>query len=79
MLTNATKAPMANGHHNRYRDGGPSSPFRCSNEASRERQDSGRNGACEYNLENLKQPDDTWKLWLIEVDFHRWIFDMEGL
>jgi adenine-specific DNA-methyltransferase len=31
------------------------------------------------NLENLKAPDDTWKVRLIEEDFHRLIFDMEGV
>jgi adenine-specific DNA-methyltransferase len=31
------------------------------------------------NLENLKAPDDTWKVRLIEEDFHRLMFDMEGL
>lgn len=30
------------------------------------------------NLENLKQPDDTWKVRLIEEDFHRLMFDTEG-
>ncbi|HSW29421.1 MAG TPA: site-specific DNA-methyltransferase [Longimicrobiales bacterium] len=29
------------------------------------------------NLENLKAPDDTWKVRLIEEDFHRLMFDME--
>ena len=31
------------------------------------------------NLENLKVPDDTWKVRLIEEDFHRLMFDTEGL
>ena len=31
------------------------------------------------NLENLKQPDDTWKVRLIEEDFHRLMFDVEGV
>jgi adenine-specific DNA-methyltransferase len=31
------------------------------------------------NLENLKSADDTWKVRLIEEDFHRLMFDMEGL
>lgn len=30
------------------------------------------------NLENLKRPDDTWKVRLIEEDFHRLMFEMEG-
>jgi adenine-specific DNA-methyltransferase len=30
------------------------------------------------NLENLKGPDDTWKVRLIEEDFHRLMFDTEG-
>jgi adenine-specific DNA-methyltransferase len=30
------------------------------------------------NLENLKTPDDTWKVRLIEEDFHRLMFDTEG-
>lgn len=30
------------------------------------------------NLENLKLPDDTWKVRLIEEDFHRLMFDAEG-
>jgi adenine-specific DNA-methyltransferase len=30
------------------------------------------------NLENLKTPDATWKVRLIEEDFHRLMFDMEG-
>lgn len=30
------------------------------------------------NLENLKTPDDTWKVRLIEEDFHRLMFEMEG-
>ena len=29
------------------------------------------------NLENLKRPDDLWKVRLIEEDFHRLMFDME--
>ncbi len=29
-------------------------------------------------LENLKTPDDTWKVRLIEEDFHRLMFDTEG-
>ena len=31
------------------------------------------------NLENLKLPDDTWKVRLIEEDFHRLMFDTENL
>ncbi|MCK6443325.1 site-specific DNA-methyltransferase [Elstera cyanobacteriorum] len=31
------------------------------------------------NLENLKSADDTWKVRLIEEDFHRLMFDTEGL
>jgi adenine-specific DNA-methyltransferase len=31
------------------------------------------------NLENLKAPDDTWKVRLIEEDVHRLMFDMEGV
>ena len=30
------------------------------------------------NLENLKAPDDTWKVRLIEEDFHRLMFESEG-
>ena len=30
------------------------------------------------NLENIKTPDDTWKVRLIEEDFHRLMFDTEG-
>ena len=30
------------------------------------------------NLENLRAPDDTWKVRLIEEDFHRLMFDTEG-
>jgi adenine-specific DNA-methyltransferase len=30
------------------------------------------------NLENLKTPDDTWKVRLIEEDFYRLMFEMEG-
>ena len=30
------------------------------------------------NLENLKNPDDLWKVRLIEEDFHRLMFEMEG-
>jgi len=30
------------------------------------------------NLENLKIPEDTWKVRLIEEDFHRLMFDTEG-
>jgi len=30
------------------------------------------------NLENLKAPDDTWKVRLIEEDFHRLMFETEG-
>jgi len=30
------------------------------------------------NLENLKAPDDTWKVRLIEEDFHRLMFDAES-
>jgi adenine-specific DNA-methyltransferase len=31
------------------------------------------------NLENLRLPDDTWKVRLIEEDFHRLMFDTESL
>jgi adenine-specific DNA-methyltransferase len=31
------------------------------------------------NLENLKLPNDTWKVRLIEEEFHRLMFDTEGL
>jgi len=31
------------------------------------------------NLENLRAPDETWKVRLIEEDFHRLMFDMETL
>ncbi|MCY4675038.1 MAG: DNA methyltransferase [Bacteroidetes bacterium] len=31
------------------------------------------------NLENLKTPDDRWKVRLIEEDFHRLMFDTEGI
>jgi adenine-specific DNA-methyltransferase len=31
------------------------------------------------NLENLKAPDDTWKVRLIEEDFHRLMFDPGGI
>src|SRR5690606_6450869 len=31
------------------------------------------------NLENLKAPDDTWKVRLIEEDFFRLMFEMEGV
>lgn len=31
------------------------------------------------NLENLKTPDDTWKVRLIEEDFHRLMFDVEDV
>ena len=31
------------------------------------------------NLENLKAPDDTWKVRLIEEDFHRLMFDVEDM
>lgn len=30
------------------------------------------------NFENLKPPDDTWKVRLIEEDFHRLMFDSGG-
>lgn len=30
------------------------------------------------NLENLKTPEDLWKVRLIEEDFHRLMFEMEG-
>ena len=30
------------------------------------------------NLENLKSPDDLWKVRLIEEDFHRLMFEMDG-
>ena len=35
------------------------------------------NGA--NSLENLKAPDDTWKVRLIEEDFHRLMFDTENV
>jgi len=31
------------------------------------------------NLENLKIPEDTWKVRLIEEDFHRLMFEAEGV
>ena len=31
------------------------------------------------NLENLKTPDDLWKVRLIEEDFHRLMFEIEGM
>ncbi len=31
------------------------------------------------NLENLRAPDDTWKVRLIEEDLHRLMFDVEGV
>ena len=31
------------------------------------------------NLENLRAPDDNWKVRLIEEDFHRLMFDTERL
>lgn len=31
------------------------------------------------NLENLKTPDDTWKVRLIEEDFHRLMFETDGV
>lgn len=31
------------------------------------------------NLENLKTPDDLWKVRLIEEDFHRLMFEMDGV
>ena len=31
------------------------------------------------NLENLKTPDNTWKVRLIEEDFHRLMFEIEGV
>jgi adenine-specific DNA-methyltransferase len=31
------------------------------------------------NLENLKAPDDTWKVRLLEDDFHRLMFDTDGV
>jgi hypothetical protein len=31
------------------------------------------------NLENLKTPDDLWKVRLIEEDFHRLMFETEGM
>ena len=31
------------------------------------------------NLENLKTPEDTWKVRLIEEDFHRLMFDTESV
>jgi hypothetical protein len=30
------------------------------------------------NLENIKTPDDLWKVRLIEEDFHHLMFDVEG-
>ena len=30
------------------------------------------------NMENLRQPDETWKVRLIEEDFHRLMFDVES-
>ena len=30
------------------------------------------------NLENFKASNDTWKVRLIEEDFHRLMFEMEG-
>ena len=32
----------------------------------------------EFLIENLKAPDDVWKVRLIEEDFHRLMFEMEG-
>jgi len=31
------------------------------------------------NMENLKAPDDIWKVRLIEEDFHRLMFEREGV
>jgi adenine-specific DNA-methyltransferase len=31
------------------------------------------------NIENLRTPDDTWKVRLIEEDFHRLMFATEGV
>ena len=31
------------------------------------------------NLENMKRPDETWKVRLIEEDFHRLMFDNDGM
>ena len=31
------------------------------------------------NLENMKRPDETWKVRLIEEDFHRLMFDTDGM
>ena len=31
------------------------------------------------NLENLRRPDQTWKVRLIEEEFHRLMFDVEGV
>ena len=31
------------------------------------------------NLENLRQPDETWKVRLIEEDFHRLMFDVQSV
>ena len=31
------------------------------------------------NLENMKRPDETWKVRLIEEDFHRLMFDSDGM
>ena len=33
---------------------------------------------CGNNLENLKSSDDLWKVRLIEEDFHRLMFEIEG-
>lgn len=31
------------------------------------------------NLENLRRPDDTWKVRLIEEEFHRLMFDVQDV
>ena len=31
------------------------------------------------DLENLKQPGDTWKVRVVEDDVHRLMFDVEGV
>jgi len=32
-----------------------------------------------WSRKNLKAPDDTWKVRLIEENFHRLMFEMEGV
>lgn len=34
---------------------------------------------CDNNLENLRRPDQTWKVRLIEEDFHRLMFDVDDV